>query len=75
MEQNKSDEIFYVATNSELVDLGFLVNSQTQLWLDGELPTDTYLDFLDQEWENPEVVLREYEIGLKAMVDKYGTSC
>ncbi len=69
------DEIFYVATGKEDVDeLGNTVNDTTQMWLDGSIYTDYYLDFLVQEWEDQAVVLAEYETALKAMIDKYGKS-
>ncbi len=56
-----TDELFYIATPAWDEGRGDEINDHTQLWFDNELPTDTYLDFLQEKHDYVELVLSKYE--------------
>ncbi len=57
-----TDELFYIATPAWDEGRGDEINDNTQLWLDNQLPTDTYLDFLQEKHDYVEDVLKHYEL-------------
>ncbi|MGB3514670.1 MAG: hypothetical protein WBA93_36760 [Microcoleaceae cyanobacterium] len=63
------DELFYIATPTWDEGRGDEINDNTQLWLNDQLPTDTYLDFLQERHDYVEKVLNIYELVLNSAIN------
>ncbi len=56
-----TNELFYIATPAWDDGRGDEINDNTELWLNNQIPTDFYLDFLQEKHDYVENVIGLYE--------------